>query len=107
MTFETVFSAVNEKLSGADVQELNPHAAFEFQVTGEAAGVFYVEVKDGQVNIAPYNYNDRNALFVADADTYMEIFKGELNPMIAFAVGRLKVTGDLAKAQLMNKVLKN
>ena len=105
MTFESLFSAIQEKLLKADASAFGSHAAFEFQVKGEAAGVFYVEIKDGRITAAPYNYYDRDALFVADGETYLEIIKGEVNPMIAFAVGRLKVTGDLAKAQLVSTIL--
>ncbi len=105
MTFEGLFAAVQAGLSGKDVSAFGHFAAFEFQVTGQAAGVFYVEIRDGRMTVAPYNYNDRSALFIADGDTYQEIFEGKLNPMIAFAVGRLKVQGDLGKAQLITTLL--
>ncbi len=105
MTFENIFAAAQTKLYGADTRAFGSFAAFEFQITGQAAGVFYAEIRDGRMTVAPYNYNDRSALFIADGETYQEIFEGKLNPMIAFAVGRLKVIGDLGKAQMLAAVL--
>ena len=101
MTFESLFTAIKEIFIKADVRDFHSHMAFEFQVQGEATGVFYVVIKEGRISVEPYEYHDRDALFVADGETYLEICRGELNPMLAFAVGRLKVEGDLSKAQLI------
>lgn len=103
MTFEDLFSKIQEKVSKADVSGFDSFAAFEFQVKGETAGVFYVEIKDGKITAAPYNYFDRDALLAADGKTYMEILNGELNPLVAFAVGRLKITGNLEKCKNFKK----
>lgn len=105
MTFESLFATIKEKLSFADVRDIRGHVALEFQVLGEAKGMFFVEITNGRIRIEPYNYHDRDVSFAADADTYLEILNGRLNPMIAFAVGRVKVYGDMKKAQLVTKLL--
>ncbi len=105
MTFESLFATMKEIFIQADVRDIHSHMAFEFRVQGEAAGVFYVEIREGRISVEPYEYHDRNALFIADGETYLEICQGELNPMLAFAVGRLKVEGDLSKAQLIRTLL--
>ena len=100
MTFECLFATIKEKLALADACYISGHVALEFQVRGEAKGMFFVEITNGSIRIEPYNYHDRDVSFAADADTYLEILNGELNPKIAFAVGRLKVYGDMSKAKL-------
>ena len=100
MTFESFFAAVKEKLDCADVRDIRGHVALEFQVRGEAKGMFFVEITNGRIRIEPYNYHDRDVSFAADADTYLAIMNGELNPMIAFATGRVKIYGDMQKAKL-------
>ena len=101
MSFEKLFSIIKEKFLQADVSRVKSHVACEFQVQGEARGTFYVEIKDGEISVEPYDYYDKQALFTATDKTYLEICQGELNPMIAFAVGRVKVTGELSKAQII------
>ena len=101
MTFECLFATVKEKLAFADAREICGHVALEFQVRGEAKGMFFIEITNGRVRIEPYNYQDRDVSYLADAETYLEILNGQLNPMIAFATGRVKVYGDMNKAKLV------
>lgn len=105
MTFESLFATIKEKIEFADARDIRGHVALEFQVRGEAQGMFFVEITNGRIRIEPYNYHDRDVSFAADAGTYLEILNGELNPMIAFAVGRIKVYGDMGKAQLITQLL--
>lgn len=37
------------------------HLAIEMQIVGRGAGVFYIEIKDGKMNIEPYCYNKPDA----------------------------------------------
>ena len=55
MTFEAMFAKVKELLSGADVSGIGEHLAYQFNITGEAQGIFYVEVKDGLLHVEPYS----------------------------------------------------
>ena len=105
MTFESLFMIMKEKLATVDVREIRGHVALEFQVRGEAKGMFFVEITNGHLRIEPYNYQDRDVSFAADAKTYLEIIEGKLDPMIAFAVGRVKVYGDMNKAGLVMQLL--
>ena len=105
MTFESLFAIVKEYFLKADVRGIYTHMAFEFRVQGQPSGVFYVEIKGGQVNVEPYEYHDRDALLTLDGETLLEICHGHLKPMLAYVVGRLKVEGDLGKVQVISKVL--
>ena len=49
MTFEEMFAEVKKRISGADVSAINEHLAYQFNITGDGAGSFYVEVRNGQV----------------------------------------------------------
>lgn len=41
----------------------------------------------------------------ADADTFREIFEGELDPTAAFMSGRLKIDGDMSQAMKLASAL--
>ena len=45
MTYEEFFSNVKEAFQDTDVSSITEHLAYQFNITGEAEGVFYVEVK--------------------------------------------------------------
>ena len=46
----------------------------------------------------PYEYFDRDALFVCSAQTLRELADGKLDPVLAFTVQKLKVEGNMDKA---------
>ena len=53
MTDEEFFAKVKEKFMDADVSGIMEHLAYQFNITGEAEGIFYVEVKDGELFVEP------------------------------------------------------
>ena len=98
MTYQEIFENVKKSLSKAKASAVNGDAAFEFDIVGEGEGAFYVQIKDGSVNIEPYDYKDNDARLIADADTFIKIAKGELSPEVAYVEGQLKVEGDVGRA---------
>jgi hypothetical protein len=59
MTYADMFSKVKGMMMEADVSTVNEHLAYQFNVTGEAEGIFYAEVKEGKLYVEPYEYYDR------------------------------------------------
>lgn len=98
MTYEEIFTKVKDMFKDADVSGVKEHLAYQFNITGEGAGAFYAEVKDGELFIEPYEYYDRDAMFICSADVLFKILAGELDPVKAFTFGKLKVEGNLDQA---------
>nr|MBP3598077.1 SCP2 sterol-binding domain-containing protein [Eubacterium sp.] len=98
MTYEEIFATVKEKFKDADVSGIQEHLAYQFNITGEGEGAFYAEVKEGQLYVEPYEYYDRDAIFICSAKTLFKIIDGKLDPVAAFTVGKLKVEGNIDKA---------
>ena len=67
MTYADMFSRVKGMLMDADVSDIHEHLAYQFNITGEAEGIFYAEVKDGKLSVEPYEYFDRDAMFTCSA----------------------------------------
>ena len=103
MTFETVFQTVKEIFMKADVSKVDEHLAFQFNITGSGEGIFYAEAKDGRLYVEPYEYYDRDAIFICSADTLLKLAAGKLDPVFAFTTGKLKVEGSLEKALKLQK----
>lgn len=98
MNHAEMFSKVKGMLVQADVSDIHEHLAYQFNITGEAEGIFYVEVKEGKLSVEPYEYFDRDAMFTCTADTLMKIASGKLNPIMAVTLQKLKVEGNIDKA---------
>ena len=106
MTYQEYFDSVKKQFYGADVSDIKEHLAYQFNVTGDdGAGIFYVEVKDGNLHIEPYEYYDRDAIFIATADTFRKIMNGEMDPVWAFTIRKLKVEGNIDKALKLKDLL--
>lgn len=90
----------------ADVSDIQEHLAFQFNVTGDGSGIFYVEVKDGKLYVEPYEYYDRDAMFTASAKTFQAILDGKMDPVMAFTLQKLKVEGNFDKALKLNELIK-
>ena len=111
MTYADMFAKVKRMLMDADVSDIQEHLAYQFNITGEAEGIFYAEVKDGKLYVEPYEYFDRDALFICTAETLFKLAEGKTDPVLAFTLGKLKVEGNIDKAlklkDLIDSRLKN
>lgn len=99
MTYADFFSEIKGKFMGADVSDIKEHLAYQFNIEDEeAGGIFYVEVKDGELFVEPYEYYDRDAMFIASPETFMKIAEGKMDPVMAFTMQKLRVEGNIEKA---------
>ncbi len=105
MTFDSILKKVRTIASKTDVTGKD-FLAVQVNLTGEEGGVFYVEVKDGKVNVEPYEYNDRNCAVTMKPADFNKLIDGKLDPVFAFTTGKLKVDGDIGKALEVSKLIK-
>ena len=106
MTYAEFFHEIKEKFIGADVSDIHEHLAFQFNIEDqEAGGAFYVEVKEGQLFVEPYEYYDRDAMFICTPDVLIKIADGDLDPVAAFMEQKLRVEGDIEKALRLKDII--
>jgi putative sterol carrier protein len=106
MTYEELITEVKQAVTKADASNVKEHVAFQFNVTGDAKGAFYLEISEGKIKVEPYEYYDRDALITSSADNIIKIMKGKLDPVLAFTLHKIKVEGDLGKALLLKEIVK-
>ena len=106
MTYADFFYDIKSRFMEADVSDIQEHLAFQFNVASpECGGIFYVEVKEGNLFVEPYEYYDRDAMFVADPNTFIKIADGKLDPVAAFTLQKLKVEGNIEKALRLKEII--
>ena len=77
----------------------------QYNITGEGEGAFYMEVKDGHIDVQPYDYKDRDILVTADAKTILDMMSGKLDIVNAYLTHKITAEGDLGKADILKKLI--
>ena len=108
MIYAEFFYEIKNKFMGADLSDIREHLAFQFNIEDEeAGGIFYVEVKDGELSVEPYEYYDRDAMFTATPDIFLKIAEGKMDPVWAFTIQKLKVEGNIDKALRLKDIIEH
>lgn len=106
MTYADFFYEIKGKFMGADVSDIKEHLAYQFNIEDEeAGGAFYVEVKDGVLCVEPYEYYDRDAMFISTPEVFLKIAEGQMDPVWAFTTQKLRVEGNIDKALKLNDII--
>lgn len=105
MTYEEMFAKVKKKIMKFDASKVQGKLAYQFNITGDGEGIFYAEVKDGVLSVEPYEYYDRDAIFICSADTLIKIIDKKLDPVLAFTLGKLKVEGSIENALRIKELM--
>ena len=91
---------------GTDVSDIHEHLAYQFNIEDEeAGGSFYVEVKDGVLKVEPYDYFDKDAMFISTPEVLLKIADGEMDPVWAYTTQKLRVEGNIDKALRLKDII--
>jgi putative sterol carrier protein len=104
------FTSVQEILAGmtsldpAKTQGVN--SVMLFDLSGEGGGKWTLTLKDDEgVKLEAGETASPNVTFTMDAQDFLAIANGELNPVSAFMQGKVKVSGDMALAMRLQTLL--
>lgn len=105
MTFNELLTKVRAMAENIDASGVD-FLAVQVNIKGDNGGVFYIEVKNGNISVEPYEYNDRSCGITMSMDNFNKLIDGKLDPVVAFTLGKLKVDGDIGKALEFAKLIK-
>ncbi|SEQ39586.1 hypothetical protein SAMN02910289_01937 [Lachnospiraceae bacterium RM5] len=102
MTYEKIVEKVTKIFAKAKVENKDTHIAYVVRVDGEGEGTFYIEIKDGSVNVAPYNYDGNNLYFATDSKVLFSILEEKTDIFTAYNEGKVyDVSADLSIFQAL------
>ncbi len=105
MSFIERFEEIKKVFKDAKATDIKEHLAIQINLTdAESSGIMYLEVADGKVIVEPYDYIDRDAMFVVASEDLIAIAKGKLTAEKAMEEGKLAVFGNLEKAALVKSI---
>ena len=76
-----------------------------FQIKPSDASPFYVEIKEGTINMNEGEIQGASATVSATDQALSDIFTGKLDAVKAFMQGQLKVSGDIFSAQKLTGIM--
>lgn len=99
MDFETLYRQAKDYFAAKDYSGFGGGVyAYEFDITGEGAGKFYLEVRDGVAELQPYDYKSSTCTFVMQSRHLLRLIDRTLSPVAAYTGGRLRIRGDVSAA---------
>ncbi len=78
-----------DKLDGIDV-------VIGWSLSGDEAAEKTMSIADGKLNVEDGLNDEANATISMDSEDFKAMMSGELNPMMAFMGGKVKIDGDMS-----------
>jgi putative sterol carrier protein len=82
------------------------NTVIQFNISGDKGGNYVVDVKDGKCEVRQGSAEKASATITTSDDTWIGIVEGRVNPMTAFTLGQLKVSGNIADVMKLQNMLK-
>ena len=98
MTYQELVEEIRKLYEEVDASKIEEHFAIQININGEAEGALYIEFADGQIEVQPYEYFDRDLIINTDFETAIDLANGDIEMYDAYAEEKITVWGNLDKA---------
>jgi len=102
-SLEEIFENVQTGFSPEKAEGVN--AVFQFNVSGEKGGQYWARIENQQIEVQRGEHPNPDMIMTAADEDFLALFNGELNPMMAFMQGKIKVKGEMALALKLQTML--
>lgn len=107
MTYHELVEKVTEAYAKVDAKNVKEHIAVQYNVYGEGEGAFYIEISNGRIEVAPFEYYDRDAIIAIAGEALLDVVTSKTTYEAIEEAGRLVVVGNADKAnKLMSLPIK-
>lgn len=98
-TIKEYFDTLPQRFQSAAANGVR--AVFQFELAGPGGGTFSVSVDGPTLAVNDSAHAAPNVTLQMTADDYIQLANGKLNGPMAFAAGKMKVSGDMMLAMKM------
>ncbi len=95
-TVAQIFEAMPTVFNASAAADLNK--TFQWNITGEQAGVYALKVHDGTCELVPGGVEKPDVTFTISDQDWIALTEGKLDAQNAFFSGKLKIAGDMGLA---------
>ncbi len=96
-----IFPTMVERFKADKAGDLN--TVIQFDLSGDNGGTYWVKISDGTVTTGNGAAESSNMTVKATADDFHSLVTGQMNPMQAFMMGKLKVS-DMGLGMKMTQI---
>jgi putative sterol carrier protein len=100
-----IFDEMKAKMTANPGSVAGINAIYQFKVTGDNGGEWYVDLTTGAPTIEAGTKAGANCTITVAAQDFIDIKSGKLNGQMAFMTGKLKIAGDMGLAMKLNKII--
>lgn len=101
---EETFRIVKDSLSDDVVKATQ--AIYQFELSGEDGGTWFLDLKSKGGNVGYGEPSDQaDVIMSMSTDDFVKMFSGKLKPTMAFMSGKLKIKGNMALAIKLEKLM--
>ena len=104
MKYEEIVAKVKKAYAKADTSKVDGHLAVQVDVTGEGEGAFYIEVADGKITVAPFEYYDHDFKVLCAAEEIIAIAEGKKKLGEEVNAGNAYVSRDVDKVAVFDSI---
>ncbi|MBC7105337.1 MAG: SCP2 sterol-binding domain-containing protein [Firmicutes bacterium] len=102
-TVQDVLEGLRERVARPEAME-GVTAVYQFVLEGEGGGNYVLRFQDGAGTIEEGTAEDPNVTITMDAADFVDMISGNLNAMVAFMGGKLRLQGDMALAMKLQSI---
>lgn len=97
-----IFAAICKRFQSDRAGDMNADVVFD--LAGDNGGQWTVQINKGGCNVEEGAAANPTATVHMNADDYVAMMSGNLNPMMAFMSGKVKVEGDLNSVMKLQQI---
>lgn len=97
-----VFAEMPEAFQADKAGDLR--AKYQFSLSGEGGGDWVATIADGICTVVESKVDNPDITIGMTADDFVKMIDGELQPVVAFMQGRIKLQGDMNLAMKLQEV---
>lgn len=105
LTVADVAAKLAKKLDAKKAAAIDGKCAVDIKLYGQFEAHMYIEVKDGKLSVAPYDYVERDIEAAVSVENALAIIDGKLSIADALADGRLYAFGNIGVAAKLMKLM--
>lgn len=106
LTCQEIFEKrIPERLAKKPELPKKINEAFQFKLTGDGGGDWYIDLTKESDFTAAGEKADAGVTVTMTATDFIALVEGTLNPQMAFMSGKLKVSGNMALALKLQEIL--